>query len=71
VTVTASGSSDSAPGFLGYKYETSVDGGVTWGALRTGATATVKTVGTTVVRFEALDAYGNSSGWVLDTVTIT
>jgi PQQ-like domain len=71
VTVTASGSSDSGPGFLGYKYQTSVDGGVTWGALRTGATATVKAVGTTVVRFEALDAYGNTSGWVLDTVTIT
>ncbi len=39
VTVTASGSADSAPGFDGYKYETSTDGGVTWSALRTGATA--------------------------------
>ncbi len=71
VTVTASGSTDSAPGFAGYKYETSTDGGTTWSALRNGPTATVKTVGTTVVRFEALDAYGNTSGWVLDTVTIT
>ncbi len=71
VTVTASGSVDSAPGFAGYKYETSTDGGTTWSALRTGATATVKTVGVTVVRFEALDAYGNTSGWVQDTVTIT
>ena len=71
MTVTASGSVDSAPGFSGYKYETSTDGGTTWSALRTGATATVKTVGVTVVRFEALDAYGNTSGWVQDTVTIT
>jgi outer membrane protein assembly factor BamB len=71
VTVTASGSVDSAPGFSGYKYETSTDGGTTWSALRTGATATVKTVGVTVVRFESLDAYGNTSGWVQDTVTIT
>ena len=50
VTVTASGSADSAPGFARYKYETSTDGGTTWSALRTGAVATVKTVGTTVVR---------------------
>jgi outer membrane protein assembly factor BamB len=71
VTVTASGSADFAPGFAGYKYETSTNGGTTWSALRTGATATVKTVGVTMVRFEALDAYGNTSGWVTDTVTIT
>ena len=71
VTVTASGSTDSGPGFAGYKYQTSTDGGTTWSALRNGPTATVKTVGTTIVRFEALDAYGNTSGWVTDTVTIT
>jgi hypothetical protein len=71
VTVTASGSTDNAPGFVGYKYETSTDNGTTWSALRTGATATVKAVGVTEVRFEALDAYGNTSGWVTDTVTIT
>jgi outer membrane protein assembly factor BamB len=71
VTVTASGSTDSAPGFAGYKYETSTDGGVTWSALRSGPTATVKTVGTTLVRFEAVDAYGNTSGWITDSVTIT
>ena len=47
------------------------DNGTTWSALRTGATATVKTVGVTMVRFEAIDAYGNTSGWVTDTVTIT
>jgi outer membrane protein assembly factor BamB len=70
VTVTASGSTDTAPGFGGYKYQTSTDNGTTWGALRTGATATVKTVGVTLVRFESVDAYGNTSGWVTDTVTI-
>ncbi len=31
----------------------------------------MKTVGVTVVRFEALDATANTSGWVQDTVTIT
>jgi outer membrane protein assembly factor BamB len=71
VTVTASGSTDTAPGFGGYKYETSTDNGTTWSALRTGATATVKAVGVTMVRFETIDAYGNTSGWVTDTVTIT
>jgi trimeric autotransporter adhesin len=71
VTVTAAGSTDTAPGFGGYKYQTSIDNGTTWSALRTGATATVKTVGVTMVRFEAIDAYGNTSGWVTDTVTIT
>jgi hypothetical protein len=71
VTVTASGSTDTAPGFGGYKYQTSTDNGTTWSALRTGATATVKAVGVTMVRFESIDAYGNTSGWVTDTVTIT
>ena len=71
VTVTASGSTDTAPGFGGYKYQTSTDNGTTWSALRTGATATVKAVGVTMVRFESVDAYGNTSGWVTDTVTIT
>jgi outer membrane protein assembly factor BamB len=71
VTVTASGSTDTAPGFGGDKYQTSTDNGTTWSALRTGATATVKAVGVTMVRFESIDAYGNTSGWVTDTVTIT
>ena len=53
------------------KMSTSTDGGVTWGALRNGPTATVKTVGTTMVRFEAVDDYGNASNWVSDSVTIT
>jgi hypothetical protein len=44
---------------------------VAWGALRNGPTATVKTLGTTTVRLEALDAYGNASDWTGDTVTIT
>jgi hypothetical protein len=70
VTVTASGSASTGPGFSGYKYQTSADGGVTWGALRNRPTATIKTMGTTTVRFEALDAYGNASDWVSDTVTI-
>ena len=71
VTVTAAGSGSTGPGFSGYKYQMSTDGGVTWGALRNGPTATVKSVGTTMVRFEAVDAYGNASNWVSDSVTIT
>jgi trimeric autotransporter adhesin len=71
VTVTASGSTDTAPGFGGYKYQTSTDNGTTWSALRTGDTATVKAVGVTQVRLETIDTYGNTSGWVTDTVTIT
>jgi outer membrane protein assembly factor BamB len=71
VTVIASGTADSAPGFNGYRYQTSTDGGVTWSALRTGATALVKDTGTTLVRFEGVDLYGNTSGWVQDSVTIS
>jgi trimeric autotransporter adhesin len=71
VTVTASGSASTGPGFSGYKYQVSTDGGLTWAALRNGPTATVKALGTTMVRFEALDAYGNASDWTSDTVTIT
>jgi hypothetical protein len=70
VSVTASGSVDNAPGGLTYKYETSTDGGSTWGSLRTGDPATVKAEGQTLVRYEALDPYGNSSGWVEDLVLI-
>jgi len=71
VSRNARPAASTGPGFSGYKYQTSTDGGVTWGALRNGPTATVKTLGTTMVRFEAVDAYGNASNWISDSVTIT
>jgi hypothetical protein len=70
VTVTAAGSVDNAPGGLTYKYETSTDGGITWSAVRSGSPATVKGEGQTIVQFEAVDPYGNTSDWVQDTVRI-
>ena len=70
VTVTASGSTDGGPGFSGYRYQTSTNGGTTWSANHNGATVTITAVGTTLVRFQAYDAYGNSTDWVTDTVTI-
>ncbi len=70
VTVTASGSTDPAPGFAGYRYQTSTDGGSTWSANHNQSSVTVTAVGTTLVRFQAYDSYGNTSDWVTDTVTI-
>jgi hypothetical protein len=71
VTVTASDSGSSGPGFVGYRYQTSTDNGTTWSANHNNqATATVTTVGTTLVRFQAYDAAGNTSNWVTDTVVI-
>ena len=70
VTVTAAGSTDTAPGFAGYRYQTSTDGGTTWSVNRNQSSMTVTAVGTTLVRFQAYDGYGNTSDWVTDTVTI-
>jgi hypothetical protein len=71
VTVTASGSASTGPGFSGYKYQTSTDGGLSWGALRNGSTASNRTIVVPSVFTVAVDAYGNASNWVSDTVTIT
>jgi hypothetical protein len=70
VTVTASGSTDSGPGFSGYRYETSTDGGTTWSANHNQSSVTISSPGTTLVRFQTYDAYGNTSDWITDTVTI-
>jgi hypothetical protein len=70
VTVTASGSTDGAPGFAGYRYQTSTNGGTTWSVNHNQSTVTVTVAGTTLVRFQAYDGYGNASDWVTDTVTI-
>ncbi len=71
VTVTASGSTDSGPGLVGYRYQTSTNGGTTWSASHNNKnTAVVNTVGTTLVRFQAYDSYANASNWVTDSVTI-
>ncbi len=70
VTVNASGSTDSGPGFVGYRYQTSTDNGTTWSVSHNVASATVSTVGTTLVRFQAYDAAGNTSNWITDTVVI-
>ena len=53
-----------------YRFETSTDGGATWTAPATGAQADVTAQGETLVRFDAVDAAGNASAWVQDTVRI-
>ncbi|HEU0195446.1 MAG TPA: hypothetical protein VFQ71_14670 [Gaiellales bacterium] len=70
VTVTASGSTDSGPGFSGYRYQTSTDGGTTWSVNHNQSSVTISSPGTTLVRFQSYDAYGNTSNWITDTVTI-
>jgi len=70
VSVSASATIDAAPGFDGYRYQTSGDGGAIWGALRSGSPATVKAEGVTLVRYEAVDLYGNASLWADGVVRI-
>ncbi|HEY7258871.1 MAG TPA: hypothetical protein VH459_07370 [Gaiellales bacterium] len=66
VTVTGSGSTDTpaADGVSHYEYRTSTDGGVTWSAGTSGASAVVSAEGTTLVQFRAVDGAGNASAWL-------
>ncbi|HEY7815945.1 MAG TPA: hypothetical protein VIC62_22060, partial [Nakamurella sp.] len=64
VTVAASGATDSpGSGIAGYQYRTSTDGGVTWGPVTPGASATVTSEGQTLVQFRAVDTAGYTSNW--------
>ena len=64
VTVSASGSVDAGDAGLDhYEYETSNDGGSGWTAAAPGDTLDVTGEGETLVRFRAVDAAGNASGW--------
>ena len=65
IAIIASGGDDPAPGsgLAGYQYETSTNGGSSWSAPATGATATVAAEGDTLVRFRAVDALGHLSTW--------
>jgi large repetitive protein len=71
VSVTAGGSIDTGgSGLDHYRFETSTNGGATWGAPTTGTQADVTAEGETMVRFDAVDAAGNTSAWAGDTVRI-
>jgi hypothetical protein len=70
-SVTAAASIDTGgSGLDHYRFETSTDGGSTWTAPATGAQADVTAQGETLVRFDAVDAAGNASAWVQDTVRL-
>ncbi len=70
VKLTASGAADSGSGIAGYRYETSSDGGGSWSAPTTAASATITAEGQTLVRFQAFDASGLTSDWVQSPVAI-
>ncbi|MGN6380696.1 MAG: beta strand repeat-containing protein [Gaiellales bacterium] len=70
ITLTASGSTDNAAGVARYEYQTSTDGGHTWVGLTTGSSATISNQGATEIEFRAVDAAGNTSGWVVANATI-
>ncbi|MFN8121542.1 MAG: choice-of-anchor C family protein [Thermoleophilia bacterium] len=46
------------------EHRTSTDGGATWSAAAAGDTVVVTAEGETLVQFRAVDAAGNTSGWV-------
>ncbi len=70
VTVSASGSTDAASGVAGYEFETSTNGGSTWSAPTTAASAVVSAQGSTLVRFAAVDGVGITSAWTQATVKL-
>lgn len=70
-TVTTSGVSDSGGSGLDHvSYETSTDGGTTWGIETTGTQLAVSAQGQTMVRFRSHDFAGNVSDWATATVSI-
>ena len=50
-------------GVASYSYRESMNGGLTWSATGTGASATITKSGTTWVQFRAVDRAGNVSPW--------
>ncbi|MDX6553060.1 MAG: hypothetical protein QOH74_1548, partial [Gaiellales bacterium] len=54
-TLTAAGATDTGSGLLGYQFQLSRDGGLTWSAPQMQNPVTVNTAGESVVRFRALD----------------
>ena len=63
IVISASASDSGGSGIDFYQYETSTDGGSTWSSPTTGPAADITAEGTTLVRFQATDAAGNTSGW--------
>ena len=70
VMVSASGSTDTLSGLLGYEYQTSTDNGATWSASTSGAATTISAEGQTLVRFRSIDNVALTSAWVQATVRI-
>ena len=71
IALSASGSTDAGGSGLGHlENESSTDGGATWSSPTTGASALVSAEGDTRVRFRAVDAAGNTSGWTQGTARI-
>ncbi|HYX85068.1 MAG TPA: hypothetical protein VE777_08865 [Gaiellales bacterium] len=67
--VSASGSTDGGSAVSTYQYQTAFNGGP-WSSSTSGASVTVSAEGTTLVRFRALDAAGNTSNWVQASVQL-
>ncbi|HEY3765407.1 MAG TPA: hypothetical protein VGL44_09645 [Gaiellales bacterium] len=64
VTLAGAGSADpGGSGVASYQHRSSSDGGTTWAAAVSGATAKITANGTTWVQFRALDKAGNASAW--------
>src|SRR5262249_26998682 len=68
--VTASGSTDTGSGLLGYQRETSTDGGTTWTAPVSASSLTVTAEGEKLVRFRSIDVSGQGSNWGSATMRI-
>ncbi|HKV68340.1 MAG TPA: hypothetical protein VJN72_09640, partial [Gaiellales bacterium] len=64
VTISATAATDTGgSGIASYQHRSSVDGGVSFGAVAAGASDTGSADGTTFVQFRALDKAGNASAW--------
>ncbi len=70
VTILAN-ATDTGSGVASVVYETSADGGTTWTDPVAGSTVTVTAAGSTLVRFQATDALGNTSDWTVPDASST
>lgn len=62
-TFTASGATDAFSGVAGYQYQTSSNGGASWGTTFTGPAVTITFEGNYAARFRAVDNAGNAGAW--------
>jgi len=63
ITIRASGSTDVMSGFSTYQYRYSTNAGATWSSTFAGSSITIRSTGTYIVQFRAVDRVSNASAF--------